>query len=208
MTDNTCKFCEGDGRDIMGHGKKGGVMDESPFPEIAHAQQRAFLAAFLETGNVRRACEVANVGRSSHYRWLKQHKAYREAFNLAKQCAADLLEAEAYRRAVTGVEEPAGWYKGEAGGTITRYSDVLLIFLLKGLRPEKYRDRVELRGQLANIDLSRLDDETLGRIAGGEEPLSVLSSWASATRSRGQDPVEILGLPRGSLPDGRSGVAE
>ncbi len=76
---------------------------------------------------------------------------------------------------------------------------VLLIFLLKGLRPEKYRDRVELHGQLANIDLSRLDDETLGRIAAGENVMSVLSSWASAARARGEDPVELLGLPPGEL---------
>ncbi len=177
-------------------------MDESPFREIAHAQQRALLVAFLETGNVRRACEVAKVGRSSHYRWLEQHKAYREAFNVAKQCAADLLEAEAYRRAVEGVEEPVGWYKGKPGGVVRKYSDVLLIFLLKGLRPEKYRDRVELHGQLANLDLSRLDDDSLRRIAAGESVWTVLSSWANAARSRGEDPVKLLGVPKGGLPDG------
>ena len=47
-------------------------------------QQRAFLAAFRETGNVRLACEVAGVGRSSHYRWLEKDPEYREAFELAK----------------------------------------------------------------------------------------------------------------------------
>ena len=160
----------------MRHVKRGETTDESPFPEIDHPQQRAFFVAFLETGNVRRACEVAKVGRSSHYRWLDQHKAYREAFNLAKECAADLLEAEAYRRAVHGVEEPVGWYKGVAGGVVRRYSDVLLIFLLKGLRPEKYRDRVELRGAMANLDLSQLPDHLIERIAKGEHPLSVLAS--------------------------------
>ena len=36
---------------------------------------------------------------------------------------------------------PAGWYKGKAGGTVREYSDLLLIFLLKGMRPEKYRER-------------------------------------------------------------------
>lgn len=41
--------------------------------------------------------------------------------------AADVLEAEARRRATVGG------------------SDVLLIFLLKGARPEKYRDRYEVR---------------------------------------------------------------
>ena len=33
-------------------------------------RQRAFLSAFRETCTVVRACEVAKVGRSSHYRWL------------------------------------------------------------------------------------------------------------------------------------------
>jgi len=130
----------------------------------------------METGNVRSACEVARVGRSSHYRWLAKDPGYREAFDVAKECAADLLESEAYRRAVHGVEEPVGWYKGKPGGVVRKYSDVLLIFLLKGLRPEKYRERVELRGALANLDLSQLPDHLIERIAKGEHPLSVLAS--------------------------------
>ena len=83
-------------------------------------KKKAFLAAFRELGNVRLACEAADVGRSSHYRWLDQDPEYREAFDLAKEDAADILEAEAKRRAVEGVEEPAGWYKGQAGGVVRK----------------------------------------------------------------------------------------
>ena len=143
--------------------------------------QRAFLAAFRETGNVRLACEVAKVGRSSHYRWLDKDPEYREAFELAKEDAADILEAEAYRRAVEGVEKPVGWYKGKPGGTVREYSDILLIFLLKALRPEKYRERVEVRGAFASIDLNRLSDEQLARISAGEDPLFVVSTPAEPT---------------------------
>ena len=50
------------------------------------------------------------------------------------------------RRAVEGVEEPVGWYKGEAGGVVRKYSDTLLIFLLKGRKPEMYRERYEHSG--------------------------------------------------------------
>ena len=89
--------------------------------------QRAFLAAFRATGNVRLACKATSVGRSSHYRWLEKDPEYREAFELAKEDAADILEAEAYRRAVEGVEEPVGWYKGVPGGMVREYSDILLI---------------------------------------------------------------------------------
>ena len=123
---------------------------------MRHLKKRAFLAAFRETGNVRLACETADVGRSSHYRWLDEDPEYLEAFGLAKEDAIDTLEPEARRRAVEGVEMPIGWHKGEPGAYVREYSDVLLIFLLKGAAPEKYRDRVEFNGMLRNLNLEAL----------------------------------------------------
>ena len=70
-------------------------MSEAPFPRISHRKQRAFLAAFRETGNVRLSCEAAGVARSSHYRWLDGDLLYRDAFDEATEDAVDLLEAEA-----------------------------------------------------------------------------------------------------------------
>ena len=137
------------------------------------AKRAAFLAAYRETGNVRVACEAAQISRSSIYRWLAQDPDYAEEFEQAKADAVDVLEAEARRRAVDGVEELVGWYKGQAGGTVRRYSDTLLIFLLKGLKPEVYRERLEVRGSIAKLDFSRLTDEQLSRIAGGEHPYAV-----------------------------------
>ncbi len=64
------------------------------------------------------------------------------------------------------------------------------MFLLKGIRPDKYKDRVEFKGALASIDLNKLPDELIARIAAGEHPLSVL---ASATAE-----VKRLALPSGS----------
>ena len=153
-------------------------MCESPFPEISHPKQRAFLLAYCETCNVFRACKVSKVGRSSHYRWLAEDPKYSEAFDLAKEQASDRLEAEAIRRAFEGVEEPTGWYKGEPGGYVRRYSDTLLIFLLKGAFPDRYTERTELKGAFAHIDLNKLPDEALARIASGEHPNSVLASLA------------------------------
>ena len=61
--------------------------------------------------------------------------------------AAQRLEAEAKRRAVEGVEEPV-FYQGKQCGVIKRYSDALLMFLLKGAMPDKYKERTstELTG--------------------------------------------------------------
>jgi hypothetical protein len=49
------------------------------------------------------------------------------------------LEDEAVRRAYHGVEEPV-FYKGVQCGSVTSYSDTLLMFLLKARKPAVYRD--------------------------------------------------------------------
>ncbi len=111
----------------------------------------------------------------------------------AEEVAADRLEAEAWRRAVEGVERPVGWYQGKPGGYVKEYSDVLLIFLLKGLRPEKYRERMELKGGLARLDLRQLPDHLLERIANGEHILSVLASAVPLCEDGTIDGAKLLG---------------
>ena len=60
---------------------------------------------------------------------------YTEAFDHAKQEAVETLEAEARRRAVDGWEVPV-CQGGRKVGAIRKYSDLLLIFLLKAAAPE------------------------------------------------------------------------
>ncbi len=81
------------------------------------------------------------VKQTIYTRQWREDREFQVALKSARVMAADVLEAEAHRRAVEGVEEPAGWYRGVAGGTVRRYSDNLLMFLLKGARPERYRER-------------------------------------------------------------------
>lgn len=70
---------------------------------------------------------------------------YAAAFADAQDDAADSLEAEATRRARLGVSEPI-YQGGKLVGYKRNFSDTLLIFLLKGLRPEKFKDRHEHSG--------------------------------------------------------------
>lgn len=109
-----------------------------------HLKKRAFLAAYVKTGTVTGAATAAKIGRTSHYEWLKD-KQYADAFAGAKEEASDALEQEARRRAIDGVLEPV-YYQGELVGRVRRYSDTLLIFLLKGNKPDKYRERHEIGG--------------------------------------------------------------
>ncbi len=110
-----------------------------------------FLAALAETGNVTVSCQKADLKRRAIYAFRATDESFRAAWDEAVEAAADLLEEEARRRAADGWEENV-YKNGELIGTIRHYSDVLLIFLLKGIRPYKYRERVQL-------DINGLDRE-------------------------------------------------
>jgi hypothetical protein len=113
--------------------------------ETTAARQARFLKAYATAGTVRSACALARVGRRTHYTWLEHDETYQAWFREAQDDVADKLEQEAMRRAHDGVRKPV-YQGGKRVGFIQEYSDVLLIFLLKGLRPEKYRERFEHSG--------------------------------------------------------------
>ena len=69
------------------------------------SRQAAFLAAFRDSGTLSGAARTADVGLSSHYRWIRENPEYRARFEEANDEAADALEQEARRRALDGVEE-------------------------------------------------------------------------------------------------------
>lgn len=108
--------------------------------DFRHPKKAAFLAAYAELGNVTHAARTAEIDRSTHYEWLESDAEYRERFRVAHEEACDSLEHEARRRAVTGTLKPV-FYKGKRCGSIREYSDTLLIFLMKGALPDKYRER-------------------------------------------------------------------
>ena len=163
--------------------KRGEKLLESwEYPEIEDGRKRAALGVYRETGNASAACRAARVSRGTWYVWCDYTPGFEEAAKEVYEAWIDRIEREAYRRAVEGVTEPVGWYKGEAGGYIQRYSDPLAMFLLKGNRPEKYADRMELKAALANLDLTRLPDHMVEQIAQGVHPLVVLAQANEAAQ--------------------------
>ena len=135
-----------------GQNGNGSASEETP-ARIGHVKKRAFIAAFAQSGNVRAAVEAAAIGRSTHYEWLRTDPDYVRAVEIAKQDAIDILEAAAAQRAVTGVRKYL-YHNGQPVVDLNgahlfemRFSDVLLIFLLKGLRPDKYRERYDFSGE-------------------------------------------------------------
>ena len=98
-----------------------------------------FLKAFADTGMVGKSAVLAGVNRKTVYRWRQTDQTFSKAFEEAKEEVLESLEAEAMRRAKDGVPVPI-YHQGKEIGTIQKYSDLLLIFLLRALKPEKYRD--------------------------------------------------------------------
>ncbi len=137
---------------------------------IAHVarQKRAALleAIALAGGNITEACRQAQVPRRTHYEWVDADPEYASAVDQAASSGVEALEDEARRRGMLGVEEPV-FHNGERVDVIRKYSDTLLIFLLKGAKPEKYRDNIAFKG---SVDIANggneLDAELRGFFAG------------------------------------------
>lgn len=137
---------------------------------------------------MRAACDATTIERSTAYDLRNTDEAFAADWLVALDEAADLLEAEARRRAYEGVQR----LRFHQGNVITvplvdvdgkpmldekeqpimvpyiehEYSDTLLIFLLKGARPEVYRERTDVRHS-GKLDVSKLSDDELRAIVEG-----------------------------------------
>jgi hypothetical protein len=95
-----------------------------------------FLERLSRGASVSAAAKGAGYARRSLYRWRAADAELAAAWDDALEVDTDLLEDEALRRALHGAAAPR-FHEGVCG-TVQKYSDTLLIFLLKARRPEKY----------------------------------------------------------------------
>lgn len=89
----------------------------------ARAQRKVeALTAYRMVGTVRGACRLIHLHQDTWYKWKREDPNFASKIEDYRDIVADDLEEEAIRRAKNG-------------------SDLLMIFLLKGHKPEKYRER-------------------------------------------------------------------
>lgn len=91
-----------------------------------------WLANYRISGNVRLACEAAGVTRQGLYGRRDRDPAFAALWADALEDAIEGLEAIAWKRATAG-------------------SDILLMFMLKGMNPVKYRDNPKVLVQTARM---------------------------------------------------------
>ena len=89
-------------------------------------KRAAFLGALREGYSIYRACTEAKISRRSAYDWKEADEEFAKDWDAAVEAGTDALEDALY---------------GRAKETDTTAA----IFLLKGRRPEKYRERIDNR---------------------------------------------------------------
>ena len=144
-------------------------------------------------GNVSEALRRTGICRQVFYHWLKEDADFAERVEGTREQAADRMEAEADRRAVEGFDKPV-FFKGQQCGTIRQYSDLLLIFRLKSLRPDQYRENVALSGHDGGPLFRMVAGVTPQRVCGVEpEPkLSKTKAKALLASDASKQPVEAV----------------
>lgn len=130
------------------------------FQEALNEQEkRLFLAAYINVAksgkmSIAKAAEMIGIDRGKHYEWLKDDK-YVQQFRKTQEQLGDVLEEEAFSRAVEGWDEPV-FYEGAICGHIRKKSDSLLTKLLMAFKPDKYREKqaeINIRNSI-NIPLA------------------------------------------------------
>lgn len=89
-------------------------------------KKKVFLKAFQHIGTVSHACTAVWLSAKTVYKWLDEDPQFKRDFKIAHKIFVDELEKVAFIRGKQG------------------YSDTMLIFLLKGNRPERYAERVSM----------------------------------------------------------------
>lgn len=152
---------------------------------ITAKQKATFLKFFSETGNATQAAEAAGFSRATAYRARHNDPDFAKAWDEAEERAADMLEAEARRRAVEGTERyvisQGKLVNGPDGKPLIEraYSDRLLEMLLRAHRPDKFAERRQITGKNGGpVRIATLAEMT-------EEELLALA--AAAAEGEGDD---------------------
>jgi hypothetical protein len=130
-----------------------------PVRKKTAAKLRRFICAYAETGYVHQSCDLAGIGRTTHYRRLKSDAAYQRAFDEAQEQVGQMLEDLAVERVREGNRRLV-LYQGEpvtVNGEFlyeVEYDTHLHHVLLKRFRRELYKERVEqqISGEITIVE--------------------------------------------------------
>jgi Homeodomain-like domain len=107
---------------------------------LTTARRKALALDLLSQGHtLAHVREVLGINRVTVFRWRKDDPSFAQAYSDAMESGTDVIEQEAQRRAVDGYDRPV-FQGGKQVGVVRVYSDMLAALLLRGRRPEVYRE--------------------------------------------------------------------
>ena len=139
----------------------GGAGGGSAVTPSSIKKARVIRHLITEGGRVKQACAKAGLNVFTFYKWQRKDEKFKAAVDEAKRRTLDLLQAEAYRRAVEGNDKPI-IYKGEITGYYKEYSDNLIMFLMKQLDPsyrENFNQLIGISGSDIEISFAPVDKQ-------------------------------------------------
>lgn len=114
------------------------------------------------------------VTRQTLYEWAGRHPAFADALSHAREFSLAFYEN-----------------LGLDGITAGRdFNDRQFSYMVGNIHPKEYRNRVEHTGAVAALDFSRMTDEQLTRIKGGEHPYVVLAETRALAAGPAADPID------------------
>lgn len=148
---------------------------------------KGFLASLRLYANVSKACRDVGIDRSTPIQYKNRvpegedRSWFARLWEEAVSEGADRLEEEAWRRATEGTERPV-YQGGQMVGTVREFSDTLMVLLLKGHKPDKYRERASLEHSGPNggpIEAKVYDASLAGRAGAITEILDAARARAA-----------------------------
>lgn len=118
-------------KELLPRRKKGGQIKFTP------SKQEIFLKIFKECNSIKQAAKAVQISTTAVYKAKDNDVNFRAALEEAERDILSNLEAEAYRRAVTGVKK-AVYHQGRLIGYEIQYSDRLLEMMLRARDRERY----------------------------------------------------------------------
>lgn len=133
--------------DEKGYPIRGRGYRPNPPRPLTEERKNTFLEELAEHGIIGQAAKRASLHSTrgclaSFYSERERDPDFAQAWDEALAMARGAIEAELHRRGVEGYEEPV-WWQGKEVGSVTKYSDALLLARIRAIAPE-YRPKQQV----------------------------------------------------------------
>lgn len=120
--------------------------------------KKPFLEALKQHLYITQASDAVNVSRTTIYDWREKDPEFKKAMDEIDMRTVDLMRAEAYRRAVRGIDEDVFW-NGKKIAKVKKYSDYLLDRVLRAKDPA-FRDssKIDVNVNFISVLVGKLHD--------------------------------------------------